>query len=471
MTSLIDARTVGPRYRRVPEAVSSAGLEAVELAAMSGLVLDEWQASVLEGALGERPDGRWSAFEVGLVVPRQNGKGSILEARELAGLVLFGEELILHSAHEFKTAAEAFRRVLHLFQSNPDLEKRIHRVRTSHGEEGIELRTGQRLRFVARSTGSGRGFSGDTIILDEAYNLSPEAMAALLPTMSARRNPQIWYTSSAPLQTQVSAVLRKFCRRGRADGAGKLAYFEFCADMDCDQADPVSWSAANPALGIRISEEFVEMERGALGDEFARERLGHWNPDENAGDRVIPAVKWSECVDLKSGPVGPVAFGLDVTPSRDRGAFAVAGAAGAGGTHVEITDHEPGTDWLVARAKDLQDKWGGVLAVSAGSPAASLLVELEAAGVRVLEVSNSDHAQACGAFYDAVMQGTLRHLGQPNLTVAVDGADRKFHGDSWLCSRRLSNVDISPLVAVTLAKWAHDQAPEPARTPPGVVFL
>jgi hypothetical protein len=57
----------------------------------------------------ERADGKWAAFEVGLNVARQNGKGSILEARELAGLFLLGERLIIHSAHEFATSLEAFR--------------------------------------------------------------------------------------------------------------------------------------------------------------------------------------------------------------------------------------------------------------------------------------------------------------------------------------------------------------------------
>ena len=33
---------------------------------------------------------------MGLICSRQNGKGALLEARELAGLFLLGEELILH---------------------------------------------------------------------------------------------------------------------------------------------------------------------------------------------------------------------------------------------------------------------------------------------------------------------------------------------------------------------------------------
>ena len=77
-----------PAHSSVPDSVSSAGAEAVELAQMAGLDLDPWEAWVLEQSLGEREDGKWAAFEVGLICPRQNGKGTVLEARELAGLFL-----------------------------------------------------------------------------------------------------------------------------------------------------------------------------------------------------------------------------------------------------------------------------------------------------------------------------------------------------------------------------------------------
>jgi hypothetical protein len=97
---------------------------------------------ILRHSLGERPDGKWAAFEVGLNVPRQNGKGSILEARELAGLFLLGERLIIHSAHEFATSLEAFQRLLALIEGTPDLSRRVKRVSRAHGEEGIELTNG-----------------------------------------------------------------------------------------------------------------------------------------------------------------------------------------------------------------------------------------------------------------------------------------------------------------------------------------
>src|SRR5262249_17918646 len=185
---------------------------------------------VLDQGLRKRPDGRWAAFEVALIVARQNGKGAVLEARELAGLFLdandgFGDEqLILHSAHEFKTASEAFRRVLALIQDSRLLSRHVQNVYLQRGAEAIELKNGKRLRFVARSSGSGRGFSGDLIILDEAQQLGDQAMAALLPTLSARPNPQVWYTATAG--TEQSIQLGRVRDRGLAGGDGALAVFE-----------------------------------------------------------------------------------------------------------------------------------------------------------------------------------------------------------------------------------------------------
>ena len=117
-----------PRIAYAPEHHSSAGQEAIELAALAGLVLDPWEAMVLDAALAEGPDGRWAAADVGLCVPRQNGKDAVLEARELAALFLLGEELTIHSAQHFKTAKEHFLRLVALVEGTPELERRVRRV-------------------------------------------------------------------------------------------------------------------------------------------------------------------------------------------------------------------------------------------------------------------------------------------------------------------------------------------------------
>lgn len=439
-----------PRVRSVPDYATSAGREAVEFCESVGLNLDPWQGFVLDDALGERADGKWTAFEVGLLVPRQNGKGAVLEARELAGLFLFDEQLILHSAHEFKTAQEAFRRVLFHVENNAHLSKRVKRVRTSHGEEGIELTSGARLRFVARSTGSGRGFSGDCVILDEAYNLASEGMSALLPTLSARPNPQIWYTSSAGMEASVQ--LRRVRERGLSGDAGRLAFFEWSAPADADLDDPNAWAQANPALGIRITAEFVASERAAMDDVgFSRERLGIWF--DPSAQQVIDGRRWAALADPKSQVLDPVIVALDATPERSGAAIAVAGRRRDGVGHVEVIKAAPGTAWLLDEVVRLNAKlrpraW----LLDPSSSAGSLINALAEAGIEPDLLQAREMAQACGEFYEAVVErGTLRHLGQAPLNTALVGARQRKLADAWAWDRRSSDTDISPLVAVTAA--------------------
>lgn len=458
MTLLSDVRTGAqrPRVSNVPAFTSSAGAEAVELAASAGLFLDDWQQYALHCALGEREsDGKWAAFEVGLIVARQNGKGSILEAREIAGLFLFDERLILHSAHEFKTAQEAFRRVLTLVENTDDLRKRVARIRTSHGEEGIELTNGARLRFVARSTGSGRGFTGDCIILDEAYRLPEAAIGALLPTLSAVKNPQLWYASSAGHAD--SEVLRAVRDRGAKGTDPNLCYLEWSCEPDMAHDDPAAWAQANPAMGIRISDEHIARELSAMPErEFARERLGIWDDAEGI-DAALSTTAWMACVDPSSRPSDPVAFALDVSPDESA-AIAVAGASGDG-LHVEVVEHRPGTSWVVPRLVELVQRWHpSAVLLDVGGPAGALLPELERTGIAFEKVAGREAAQAAVGFAAMVNQHQVRHVDQAPLNLAVAAARRRSLGDLWAFGRRGSFTDISPLVACSLAAWAHAQS-------------
>jgi len=454
-----------PRILSLPAYDSTElGREAVELAAVAGLVLDDWERFVLERSLAERA-GRWAAFEVGLVVSRQNGKGSILEARELAGLFLLDEQLILHSAHEFKTASEAFRRIRALIESDRQFERRVRSIRTANGSEMIELRSGQRLRFVARTAGSGRGFSGDVVILDEAYNLGDEAMGALLPTLSARENPQVWYTSTAGNETSVQ--LGRVRQRGFAGGDPSLAYFEWSVDFDdghgYDPADEQAWAQANPGLGIRISPVYVDNERRTLdADTFARERLGvgRYPTDLSDAWAVISRAAWDALADNDSELEDPVAFALAVHPEARNASVAVAGGRADGNTFAELVEYRPGTAWVRDRLVELDRQWDPcAIVVDAGSPAGSLIPELKLEGLNVVEPKAREVAQSWAQFYDAVVDSkTYRHLGdvasQRPVRLALAAAQKYPLGDSWRVDRRVP-VDQSPLEAVDLAHWGY----------------
>jgi len=464
-----------PRVENIPAYVTSAGDEAIELAAMAGLNLDPWQQYVLRNSLGERADGKYAAFEVGLVVSRQNGKGSILEARELAGLFLLGERLIVHSAHRFDTSLEAFGRLLMLIEGTPNLSRRVKRVSRSHGEEGIELTTGQRIRFRTRTAGGGRGFTADCIILDEAMVVPDAMLRALLPTLSARQNPQIWYTGSAVDQEndEHGVVLARIRERGLTGTDKSLAYFEWSAETPLENLtqtvanDPNLWAQANPAMGYRISSEYISNEYASMyGDRgFWIERLGvgDWPNTSPTGVRIIDSALWDACADLESFADDPVCFAFDITPDRSAASISVAGYRPDGLAHIEVVEHRRGTGWLAERLDELKKRHRSkTIFCDAYGPAGSIIPELERRRIDVTTLNAKEVAQACGIFYDSVVDSsTLRHLATPELDTAVNGATTRPLGDAWAWSRKSSSVDISPLVACTVALWGLKNARQP----------
>lgn len=464
-----------PRICSFPDYVSSAGEEAIALAALAGLILDPWQEFVLVNALGERLDGRWAAPTVGLVVGRQNGKNAVLEARELAGLFLLDERVIIHSAHEQATSSEHFRRLLQRIESVPEFDRRVFKAVHGKGSEAIELLGGQRILFKTRTGGAGLGFTADCIVFDEAMILNADAKAALIPTMAARSiegNTQTWYAGSAVDQTRSKHDGLELARI-RARGIKQernIAYFEWSIgnpDPDDDRpwtpdrftaemaSDMSLIAQANPGLGIRISEEWVEHERTVeLGErEFAVERggVGDWPDPDGIGDSPISVDDWNALADEHSVLIDPIGLCFDITPDRSSAAISAAGARIDGKGHVEVVEHRRGTGWVVERIAELMGEHDVAQLVCDGiGPAASLVSELEALGFEVTLVSARDHANACGLIYDAVEQKTLRHLGTGELSAAIRGASKRPLGDAWAWSRK-GGVDISPLVAVTLA--------------------
>ncbi|MDJ0461563.1 terminase [Streptomyces sp. H27-C3] len=452
--------------------MSTAGQEAIDLAAKAGLYLDPWQQHILRVAMGEKPNGDWAAPEVCVNVPRQNGKGGVIEARVLWGLFIGGEQGILVSAHEFKTTMNTMKRIERLIRGCPDMHKRVKAYHKTVGREGIELHDGRMLQYVARSRGSGRGFTAALVIFDECMILGDDAMGALAPTTDAVDNCQLWYLGSAGIG-HPSQQLGRLRRRALAALASDepdpvLAYMEWSIDAHLDECPPgctehdelgsvESLLKSNPAVGYRLQVEKSMHRRLTMGDAlYARERLGVGEYPADGTDtwQVIGEDAWRALADADSKPDGPVVFSIDMTPERSHAAIAVAGPW-RGGTHLEVIEHRPGTGWILDRAEQLHTRWKPrIWVVDAGGPAGSLIADLqERLGIEVVSPKAREVAAACGQLYDAVTEQTVSHLDQAPLAAALAGAQQRPLGDAWAWARRGVNTDISPLVAATLAKW------------------
>lgn len=474
-----------PRVELRPPSTYTFGPEARELARRAGLLLDDWQADSVDLMLACREDGKWACFEVGEIVARQNGKGAILEARVLAGFLLLGEQLIMWSAHEYKTSMEGFRRFKTLLKrlgsevgNNPnllDVDGVRIKISNTNGEESFErLDTGARVKFIARSKGSGRGFSGDLNIIDEAFAYTLLQQDALMPTMSARPNAQIVYTSSPPLDGESGEVMFALKKRAEAGGDDSLGWRDWGVAGDLDHLDDIDlddrslWAASNPSLGIRLSEEAILRERRSMGDAgFARERLSVW-PRLSQGSTVIDTAAWAHLADRSSRREGGVALGVDLSPLRDHGAIVVYGLREDGLGHVQLADYRPGSRWLVPRLVELREALGPVAVAMGRGTAAFLETELDKAGFARPEdpevpapgdlavTGPMDMAAAAGQMLEAVREGNFRYVPAKHLDVAVAGAKTRSTGDTIAWTAQGADVDISPLVAMSLARWSFE---------------
>ena len=130
-----------PRLQQAPAgAVGSAGDDAIEWAESIGggfYELDEWQRFCIRGILSEDEHARLCAEAALLIVPRQNGKGTILEIVELYALFVLDLPLILHTAHLSETSADHMARLWAAIRSDPELERQCKHNRVS--DDGFKI--------------------------------------------------------------------------------------------------------------------------------------------------------------------------------------------------------------------------------------------------------------------------------------------------------------------------------------------
>jgi hypothetical protein len=222
--------------------------------------------------------------------------------------------------------------------------------------------------------------------------------------------------------------------------------------------DPAEWAAVNFAMGRgRITEEHMAWERRAMSDRgFKVELLGVGDPPPTdlSEDVLIGDEEWAEALDPDARLVDPVCIAFDISPERHSSVVA-AGKDDRGNWMVEVAHARAGTGWLADRLVGLYERHEVAEVVCDGfGPAAALAKRAGEAGLEVRRLDSGDYGKACGFFVDCVGERTLRHLGQPELDAAVRGAKARPLVDRWAWSRTKSTINISPLVAATLALWS-----------------
>lgn len=417
------------------------------------------------------PTGRLAYGTLVLLVPRQSGKTTMMLGKVTHRAFGFGgtRQACVYTAQTRGKAREKW-----ADEHVPLIEKSVFKrllakradgkpdIRYANDSESLHWINGSRYGIESPTETAGHGGTNDLAIIDEAFaHVDARVEQALSPTMITRPDSQFVVVSTAG--NSRSVYLRGKVDRGRAQvlegRSSRVAYIEYSAPEDADPYDEDLWWWYMPALGYTVTLDGVREQLDRIGpEEFRRAFMNQW-PDGQMIEQIIPYVDWVAARDEASRIVGPRVFSVDVTPDR---AFASIGSAGLradGKQHIEVVQHDRGTRWVPGRLRALTRKWetlGPVILCGAASLA--LQDDIEDEDVETLVMSLTDQRTACGQMYDSVPEQTV-HIGQDELDTALAAAVKSESGGAWTWSRK-TDADLSPLWAVTGARWGAARAVE-----------
>ena len=325
------------------------GKQVANFAAALETPLMPWQRYVADVSLELDERGMLVYRNVGLTVPRQSGKTTLLEALILQRAFKWERQTMKYTAQTQSAARDKVFDDWMPILIDSQFSKRIH-FRMTNGHEQLQFDGGSTLGILPTTMKAGHGSTLDMVLLDEAFALSDTRMDQnLRAAMRTRPEPQFWIVSTAGWQDGSSPYLEQRVKTGRNQVADGLdtgsCYFEWSADDDDDPSDEDVWWRASPALGRTVAIETMRDEYNTIElIDFRRSMLNQWVATKT--DPVIPMRVWESLIDSSSEPYGPVALALDVSPDREWSSVSVGGKRRDGMYHVEVVHRRRGTGWV-----------------------------------------------------------------------------------------------------------------------------
>lgn len=416
-----------------------------------------WQRRVADVAGEIDPAmGVFAYREVWVTVMRQSGKTTLVLSLEAERTTTWeSPQRVVYTA---QTGWEAKTKLLDdqvpILQGSP-LWQAVSRVRRAQGDWGINF-SGGRIDVLGSSGSAGHGRIVDLGMIDEAWKDEDDRREqAILPAMVTRPWAQLFGCST--MGTDASVYLNRKVNTGReaaeADRGSGMAYFEWSIPPGEDLDDPDVWWAYMPALGWTITEGAVAHARATMDDGEFRRAFG--NQRTSSTERVIPADVWDQAQDPSAAPEGQVTFGVDVDTARSTAA--VAASDGDAAEIVATLDSTSAlVDWFAAR----EDRRRVSVVVDGDGPAVSVADELSDLGITVKRLTRSETAAACARVFDGLADGKI---GVRPTSAALDdaagGVATKPVGDRFVWSRSASAVDVTPLMALTVAYGTRQAQP------------
>jgi hypothetical protein len=199
----------------------------------------------------------------------------------------------------------------------------------------------------------------------------------------------------------------------------------------------------------------LRLRKNLTAESFRREALGVWDEVKKHQVVISPFV-WDALTD-PGPPSGIPPSALAVDMNHDRFVSIAAAWREGESTHIEEVwagpDASAAMEWLIMRTTRRLP-----VIIDSMSPAAAMVAPLKGHRLRVINSTAPDMAKACGLLVDKANAGQVTHSGQEPIKVALLGAIKRPIGvaGGWGFDRSDPDIDICPLVAVTLALFGAE---------------
>lgn len=452
---------------------TSKGQEAIDLYASTGQTLVEWQA-IQVGAILATDGDEWKYIKYGLSVSRRNGKGEILAARELEGIINLNEK-ICHTAHRTTTSHDAFNRLFTLLKKagyeehskkKKEMPEKSFYASKQYGLEHIEVVDGGIIDFRTRTNNGGLGEGFDLLVIDEAQEYTSKQESALAYTVSASENPQIILTGTPPTAVSAGDVFPKL-RTSVFDGTAlDVGWAEWAIDKQTkDIANVDLWYEYNPSLGTILKERNIRAELSVGEVDFNVQRLGLWITYSLKS--AISAAEW-DILKVETPPKLGNEYYIGIKYGKDGVNVAASIAVKADGKiFVEALDCVPirqGSGWILEYLRNPKVKEVTV----DGANGQKILTDLMTSqGFKAPYLPKvADIITANAMFEQGIVSRHICHTGQESLRAVITNSEKRLIGSNGGYGfRSISDTyDIALMDSAILAYWlaatSKEEAPQ-----------
>ncbi len=449
------------------DAKKTRGTEAIKLYRSTGQQLFTWQQRQIKAIMATTTGGLWKHMNYCICVSRRNGKGEILAAREMDGLVNLGEK-ICHTAHRTTTSHDAFIRLYTLLKKagyaehsrkKKEMPEKSFFASKQYGLEHIEVSGGGIIDFRTRTDNGGLGEGFDLLVIDEAQEYTQKQESALQYTVSASKNPQIIMVGTPPTVSSGGDVfprIRKKVLEGKAYETGWAEWSIREMPTDEQISDPAIWKIYNPSFGHTLNERKIRNELSGDTLDFCIQRLGFWvlynqqseiteaEWDELKLD-IFPKLKDQLFIGIKYGKDG-ANVALSIAAKTDDGRIFVEGIA--------CESVRAGNGWIFEYLHNPKlDK----IAIDGASGQTILADEMKKYKIRqkpilptVKEIINAN-----AMFEQGLYQKNICHMGQEGLKNVVTNCKKRLIGSNggFGYQSLIDTYDIAVMDSMILAYW------------------